>query len=167
MALGMASQAQAKIEHDNKIAFIIKRIPVTVPREVNKGHAVSSCEKGQPYLSSADRRTTRLLRVNTVCQSTGTFVNLQQINLTPLNFQMILSNGSVQRHFLVFGKDAEHGVTAHLQCMILFCKLISNKTRLTPPKFKIVLSKSILRTFANGVYSDQNTDQGHHYLRPN
>ena len=50
-----------------------------------------------------------------------------------------------------------------------FCKLTSNKTKLTPPKFKIVLSKAILRTFANGLDSDQNTesDQGHHCLRPN
>ena len=40
------------------------------------------------------------------------------------------------------------------------------QTKLTLPKFKIVLSKGILRTFANGADSDQNaeSDLGHHCL---
>ena len=39
------------------------------------------------------------------------------------------------------------------------------QNKLTPPKFKIVLTKGILWTFANGVDSDQNaeSDPGHQF----
>ena len=52
-----------------------------------------------------------------------------------------------------------------------FCcaNLHQTKQNWHPLNFKIVLSKGILRTFANDVDSDQNaeTDQGHHCLCPN
>ena len=77
------------------------------------------------------------------------------------------SFGNGQPH--LSSADAECSVTVHLQCRILFCKLTSNKTKVTPSEFKIVLFKGIFWTFANGVNSDQKaeSDQGHHCLHPN
>ena len=77
----------------------------------------------------SESRTRCLLRVNTVCQKYSYFCKLttNKTNLTPLNFQMNLSNGSIQRHFWDFCKlcrprtvDTECSITVYLQCRIFF-----------------------------------------------
>ena len=54
-----------------------------------------------------------------------------------------------------------------VQDFVLQTYIKQNKT--DTPKFKIVLSKGILRTFTNSVDSDQDTesDRGHHCLHAN
>ena len=88
---------------------------------------------------------------------------------------MIFSNGSVQRHFGTLANSVDSDQTPQNAASLLlysvgFCFANLHQTKLTPAKFKIiVLFKGILRAFVNGVDSDQNTesDQGHHFLRPN
>ena len=65
---------------------------------------------------------------------------------------------------LVCGKGCGFWLWHSLDFSLTFCFIYffyfffftSNKTKLTPPIFKIVLSKGILRTFANAIDSDQN-----------
>ena len=97
-----------------------------------------------------------MLRVNTVSQSTRTFVNLQQIKQTwlPLTFKLICPMDLSNCIFGTLANSVDPDRTPkNAACLFiysagfffLFCKLTSNKTNLTPLKFKTILFKDIWR----------------------
>ena len=82
-------------------------------------------------------------------------------------------DGSVQRHFWDFVSvdpdQTPQNALLFFTVQDFVLQIYFKQKQNTPPKFKIVLSNGILRTFANGAASDQNaeSDQVHHCLRPN
>ena len=150
---------------------------------VGTGNPILAVQMGLPVptrrncATAVSRRTARLLRVNTVCQSTGTFVNSQQILVKQiwhiLTFKWFCPMDLSKGIFFYFCKQCINPDQTPQNTSSLFiyragfCFANLHQTKLAPPKFNIVLSKGISRIFANGVDSYQNaeSDQGHHCLR--